>query len=221
MLIFLYLFFASMSTTPTINLPKNVWTKLPETHFKNATDGKTSSQTTEVKLKADDQYLSIEFNCLQNPFVAQNTYTKHNSEMYNQEVFELFIAEGSSTPTRYLELEINPNNALFAGWIENPTKEAPKSCDFVSHEEAKIIHSVSKTADSWSGKMQIPWSLLGGKAHTYRINFYRIISLKSHTKPDWSGTPATCAYLCWSPTMSGAVPRFHRPEAFGILKIEM
>lgn len=220
MLIFLYLFFASMSTIPTINLSKNIWIKLPENHFKNATDGETSSQTTEVKLKADDQYLSIEFNCQQNPFVAQNSYTKHNSEMYNQEVFELFIAEGSTTPTRYLELEINPNNALFAGWIENPTKEAPKSCDFVSHEDAKIIHSVSKTADSWSGKMQIPWALLGGTKDIYRVNFYRIISLQSHAKPDWEGTPATCAYLCWNPTMSGAVPRFHRPEAFGILKIE-
>ncbi len=220
MLQFLYIILFAMTATPTINLPKNVWTKLPETHFKNATDGKASSQITEVKLKADNQYLSIEFSCLQNPFVAQNSYTKHNSEMYNQEVFELFIAEGSATPTRYLELEINPNNALFAGWIENPTKEAPKSCDFVSHEDAKITHSVSKTADSWSGKMQIPWTLLGGKSDTYRVNFYRIISLKSHTKSDWSGTPATCAYLCWNPTMSGAVPRFHRPEAFGVLKVE-
>ncbi len=221
MLHILYFILFAMTATPTIHLQKNTWTKLEETHFKNATDGKVSSQTTEVKLKADDQYLSIEFSCLQNPFVAQNSYTKHNSEMYNQEVFELFIAEGSATPTRYLELEINPNNALFAGWIENPTKEAPKSCDFVSHEDAKIIHSVSKTADSWSGKMQIPWALLGGKKNTYRVNFYRIISLKSHTKPDWSGTPATCAYLCWSPTMSGAVPRFHRPEAFGVLKVEI
>ncbi len=221
MLHILYIILFAMSISPTINLPKNVWTKLPEMHFKNATDGKTSSQTTEVKLKADNQYLSIEFKCLQNPFVAQNSYTKHNSEMYNQEVFEIFIAEGSATPTRYLELEINPNNALFAGWIENPTKEAPKSCDFVSHEDAKIIHSVSKVAESWSGKMQIPWTLLGGEAKdTYRINFYRIISLKSHTKADWKGTPTTCAYLCWSPTMSGATPRFHRPEAFGILKIE-
>ena len=221
MLHILYFILFAMTATPTIHLQKNTWTKLEETHFKNATDGKVSSQTTEVKLKADDQYLSIEFSCLQNPFVAQNSYTKHNSEMYNQEVFELFIAEGSATPTRYLELEINPNNALFAGWIENPTKEAPKSCDFVSHEDAKIIHSVSKTADSWSGKMQIPWALLGGKKNTYRVNFYRIVSLKSHTTPDWSGTPATCAYLCWSPTMSGAVPRFHRPEAFGVLKVEI
>lgn len=220
MLQFLYIILFAMNTTPIINLAKNAWTKLPETHFKNATDGKSSNQTTEVKLKADDQYLSIEFSCLQNPFVAQNSYTKHNSEMYNQEVFELFISEGSATPTRYLELEINPNNALFVGWIENPTKEAPKSCDFVSHEDAKIIHSVIKTNDSWSGKMQIPWTLIGGKKNAYRVNFYRIISLKSHSKSDWAGTPATCAYLCWSPTMSGAVPRFHRPEAFGILKVE-
>jgi len=220
MLQFLYIILFAMSANPTINLQKNVWTKLPENHFKNATDGKSASQTTEVKLNADDQYLSIEFSCLQNPFVAQNSYTKHNSEMYNQEVFELFIAEGSAIPTRYLELEINPNNALFSGWIENPSQEAPESLDFVSHDDAKIIHSANKTSDSWSGKMQIPWALLGGKSDTYRINFYRIISLKSHTNSDWSGKPDTCAYLCWSPTMSGEVPRFHRPEAFGVLKVE-
>ncbi len=209
-----------MSNNPTIILQKNEWMKLPEPHFKNATDGKVSKQITEVKLKSDEQYLSVEFDCQQNPFVAQNTYNQHNSEMYNQEVFELFIAEGEKTPTRYLELEINPNNVIFAGWIENPTKEAPKSCEFVEHEAAKIIHSITKTNNSWSGKMQIPWTLLGEKREIYRINFYRIISLKSHTKPDWKGTPASCAYLCWSPTMSGETPRFHRPDAFGLLKIE-
>lgn len=216
----LYILLFVMTSTPTINLQKNIWAKLPETHFKNATDGKVSNQITEVKLKADEQYLSIEFDCKQNPFVAQNSYSQHNSEMYNQEVFELFIAEGEQTPTRYLELEINPNNAIFAGWIENPTKEAPKSCDFVKHEDTKIIHSVNKAHDSWSGKMQIPWALLGGKKAIFRINFYRIISLKPHTNPDWKGTPTSCAYLCWSPTMSGKTPRFHRPDAFGILKIE-
>ena len=220
MQIFLYIFLSAMNTTPTINLQNNVWTKLPEQYFKNATDGKVSKQITEVKLKADEQYLSIEFDCQQNPFVTQNTYNQHNSEMYHQEVFELFIAEGEKTPTRYLELEINPNNAIFAGWVENPTKEAPKNCQFVSHEEAKIIHSVTKTHDSWHGKMQIPWKLLGGRKDTYRINFYRIISLKSHAKPNWKGTPASCAYLCWSPTMSGKMPRFHRPDAFGVLRID-
>lgn len=217
---FLYILLFVMTSTPTINLQKNIWKKLPETHFKNATDGKASTQITEVKLKADEQYLSVEFDCKQNPFVTQNSYNQHNSEMYNQEVFELFIATGEQTPTRYLELEINSNNVIFAGWIENPTKEAPKSCDFVKHEDTKIVHSVSKTLDSWSGKMQIPWTLLGKKNDIFRINFYRIISLKSHSKPDWKGTPASCAYLCWSPTMSGKTPRFHRPDTFGILKIE-
>jgi hypothetical protein len=220
MLIFIYLLISAMSTTPIINLSKNEWTQLPEKHFKNATDGKASKQITDVKLKADEQYLSLEFDCKQNPFVSQNTYNQHNSEMYNQEVFEIFIAEGEETPTRYLELEINPNNVIFAGWIENPTKEAPKSCQFVSHEDAKIVHSITKGKDSWAGKIQSPWALLGGKKELYRINFYRIISLKSHTNADWKGTPADCAYLCWNATMSGKTPRFHRPDAFGILKVK-
>jgi hypothetical protein len=208
-----------MNMIPTISLSKNVWMKLPEKYFKNATDGKESPQVTEVKLKADHQYLFVEFDCQQNPFVHQNTYSQHNSEMYNQEVFEIFIAAGEKIPTRYLELEINPNNAIFIGWIDNPTKEAPKKCEFVAHEDAKIIHSVEKGTDKWSGKLQIPWTLIGEENDVYRINFYRIIALKFHKKPDWKGTLATCSYLCWSPTMSGETPRFHRPDAFGLLKI--
>ncbi len=217
---FLYFILLAMTSTPTIHLAKNEWINLPEKHFKNATDGKESKQITDVKLKADEQYLTVEFDCQQNPYVSQNTYSQHNSEMYNQEVFELFIASGEKIPTRYLELEINPNNALFAGWIENPTKEAPKNCEFIAHEDTKIVHTVIKGQDFWQGKIQIPWALLGKVKTTYRINFYRIISLKPHSKPNWKGTPSSCAYLCWNPTMSGKTPRFHRPDAFGLLKIE-
>ena len=49
----------------------------------------------------------IDFECGQNPFWKENSYRGHNTDMWNQEVFELFIAEGEAIPTRYLELEIN------------------------------------------------------------------------------------------------------------------
>ncbi len=208
------------SAVPEIHLAKGQSTTLSQNHFRHATDGKEASQSTLVNLSFDDEYLSVDFQCLQNPFWSQNTYTKHNTEMWNQEVFELFIAEGSATPTQYLELEINPNNALFVGWIENPTKETPQKLTFVPYEKAGIKHEVKANGDTWSGKMQIPWALLGGKKDTFRLNFYRIVSLKSHPNTDWKCTPADCDFTCWSPSMSGATPRFHRPDAFGILHLK-
>lgn len=208
------------SAVPEIHLAKGQSTTLSQNHFRHATDGKEAPQSTLVKLSFDDEYLSVDFQCLQNPFWSQNTYTKHNTEMWNQEVFELFIAEGSATPTQYLELEINPNNALFVGWIDNPTKETPQKLTFVPYEKAGIKHEVKANGDTWSGKMQIPWVLLGGKKDTYRLNFYRIVSLQPHPNTDWKCTPADCDFTCWSPSMSGATPRFHRPDAFGILHLK-
>jgi len=213
--------FAGMDMpTPEIKLPKDQWVALPQTHFCHATTGQAAPQLTHVQLKYDDQYLYVKFDCTQNPFVHQNTYNDHNTEMWNQEVFELFIAEGTATPTRYLELEINPNNALFVGWIDNPSGAPPANLEFVAHEKAQIGHQVCITKDAWAGQVQIPWVVLGGKKENFRLNFFRIISLKSHPEPNWKGTSADCAYLCWNSTLSGPTPRFHRPAAFGLLHLQ-
>lgn len=217
---FLLSLFLMNLANPSVTLTSQQWLTLPETQFKYATDGRTAPQPTEVKLRYDDTYLYIDFECGQNPFWKENSYRGHNTDMWNQEVFELFIAEGEAIPTRYLELEINPNNALFVGWIENPTKEAPQNLAFVPYEKVGIKHEVKTAGDTWSGKMQIPWALLGGKKDTYRLNFYRIVSLQSHSTTDWKCSPADCAFLCWSPTMSGATPRFHRPDSFGTLHLK-
>lgn len=206
-----------MEKRKSINLNKNKWFKLPENHFSHATDGKVAKQTTEVKLKFDDQFLYVEFECYDNPFVNQNGYLEHNSEMYNQEVFELFIASGKDTPMRYLEIEINPNNALFVAWIENETGEAPSKLVFVQHNDSGIMHGVQKGEKDWKGFMTIPLTLISSKSDSYRINFYRIVSKVSHSNSDWLCDASNCDFTCWSPTMSGKSPRFHRPEAFGNL----
>ena len=209
-----------MNSHYKISLHQNNWYQLPQTRFRNAKDGEEISQETEVKLRADKKYLQIDFKCTENPFVNENSYTAHNSEMYNQEVFELFIASGSATPAKYLEIEINPNNALFVGWIDNPTGETPAHLDFVPHELAGVIHKAKKAKNEWSGSLRIPWQLLGRQSDNYRINFYRIISMRSHRDPGWKCDVGDCVFACWSPTNSGATPRFHIPEAFGRLQIK-
>jgi Carbohydrate family 9 binding domain-like len=213
--------FAAMNVPPPqITLVKNEWSPLSQAQFFHATTGAAAPQLTHVKLKYDDTFLYITFECTQNPFVAQNTYTQHNSEMWNQEVFELFIAEGTSLPTRYLELEINPNNALFVGWIDNPTGKTPAKLTFVPYQEAGIQHQVKTQADSWAGQLQVPWALLGGQKPAYRLNFYRIVSRQSQDDPAWKCSPDNSDFLCWNSPLSGNMPSFHRPSSFGILQLK-
>jgi len=57
------------------------------------------SERTKVQLKYGDHFLEINFECLDNPWVGQNSFTEE-----------------------YLEIEINPNNALFIGKVTNRYK---------------------------------------------------------------------------------------------------
>ncbi len=201
----------------TLELRKNFPLALPETDFKHATNGQDSHTKTQVVLTYLDEALQVNFYCENNPFVHENIYTEHNDALWNQEVFEIFICDTSTYPHKYLELEINPNNALFAGWIENGTMEKPDSCTFLDIGQSGIMHYAAMGQSSWWGFFKIPLSLFEKNSKTFRCNLFRIISTQSHPVAGWEGSPADCDYLCYIPTMSGDSPRFHRPEVFASL----
>lgn len=204
-----------------VNLKKNTWTPLPTDQFRHSTDGSLADQRTKVHLKQSLEYLHAKFQCFNNPFTAQNSMTEHNDNLFNQEVFELFIAPAETDPFNYLEFEINPNNAIWVGHVFNPTygEEGNTKVTIVPYNESKITHSASKTEGSWSGEFAIPWSLIGDKREHYRINFYRIVSKVSQKEPNWLCSPENCDFTCWSPTISGENPAFHKPKKFGIMRL--
>jgi Carbohydrate-binding family 9 len=208
----------------SITLTKNHWHSLPQTTFRHATDGSVAWQETVIRLRYDDTYLYVEFECKDNPFTHQNTYSQHNSDMWNQEVFEMFITDELENPQRYLEFEINPNNAIWVGRIHNPTglQHIDADTQMILHQETGIVHQVdvNTKTQSWSGRFQIPFLLIGNRQSEYRLNFYRIISTQSHSNPDWVCSTNDCLFLCWNPTMSGDAPAFHRPAAFGRLAMD-
>lgn len=210
-------------TKQEITLKNNGESITLEPHFRHSTNGQVVDFETNVSIKSDDSFLSVTFECLQDNFVAQNNMYKHNDPLYNQEVFEVFVSPGVEDSKHYLEIEINPNNAIWIGTINNPTLGAEIQTleGMVSYENTGIIHEASKSENSWNGKLQIPWKLIGkDDKGQYRINFYRIRANQSHENPNWECDAQTCDFVCWNSTLSGESPAFHRPKRFGLLMVD-
>lgn len=204
-----------------VSITKDAWTPLSVKHFRHSTDGSLADQQTLVSLKYDADALYVKFECRDNSFISQNAMINHNDSLFNQEVFEVFIAPSTADPVNYLEFEINPNNAIWVGHVFNPTMgdTSGTKLTMVPYNEAKITHHVNVNQNTWSGDFAIPWTLIGEPNQDYRINFYRIVSKVPHNDPNWVCNAHSCDFTCWSPTMSGASPAFHKPKMFGLLSL--
>lgn len=190
--------------------------------FENSTDGSKADFNTNFEISVDNQFLRVKFVCEDNPFTGDNSMFNHNDPLYNQEVFEVFLAAGEKDSKKYWEVEINPNNAVWIGEIANP--DLGDSQQTITRqlmpEEAGIEFGVEKGDNQWSGFLNIPWKLTGhSEDGQYRINFYRIRSRINHSNPDWECDTETCDFVCWKSTLSGKDPAFHRPKRFGNLSI--
>lgn len=209
---------------PTISLQDASPYEFTPPYFFRATDGQRIDVLTHFTLEKTQDALIIRFDCRDNPFLSYNRMTETNDDLYNQEVFEVFIAAGKENPTNYLEIEVNPNNALWVGWVHNPSLglgTEPNTLKMIQKEQISIQHKVTCQESSWSGELQIPLALITDRVdeRNFRINFYRIVAKEKPKDTQWVCTDENAHFLCWSPTMSGQVPAFHRPTHFGYLQL--
>ena len=205
-----------------LRLQLGKWASLSPAHFFRSTDGSPADYPTAVSLMADEQFLHVKFACEKDEFVLENYLTGHNEPLYNQEVFELFIAAGEADPSQYLEFEINPNDAIWVGKITNPGvgDSGRISTEMIGHEASGILHEATTGNKRWSGSFSIPWALVSTERQArYRINFYRIVSKKSQPEKTWICDADNAEFLCWNSTLSGTEPAFHRPKRFGSLDL--
>jgi hypothetical protein len=189
--------------------------------YSNATDGSLRPEIrTSVTIKREKSSLAIDFICEENPFSDKNEMKTDNQALYEQEVFELFIAAEESDPSTYLELEINPNGAIWAGKVLNLDLNGKISVEMIAQTE-RIKRWIKTEENRWYGGFKVPLDLLGGKwSSAYRLNFYRIRLNKEPEFANWDCIKERCDFLCWSPTYSGIAPAFHKPKKFGFLYFE-
>ncbi len=192
------------------------------TPFWHAGNGEKANFRTQVSVSYDQRFFKVEFSCEDNFYTSENHFKQHNEPLFNQEVFEVFIGVGEADCTHYLEVEINPNNALWIGRIFNPQLgEGPQHIvEQFRPEAVGIKYAAQSSGNSWTGYLHIPWTLIGvDDRGNYRLNLYRIRSRVSHGGADWQCGPETCDFVCWNSTLSGSEPAFHRPKRFGHLKV--
>ena len=215
-----------MEKLQALKIRQNKYTRIEDPHFKHSVGGAPIEEKTAVQIKYDSSYLHIKFDCKNNPRMDQNFYTLDNSALYNQEVFELFISQGSENPEKYIEIQLNPNDALYLSKITyRGQSDKLIEIELLDTLESGILHSVAKnrTQNSWSGELSIPLSLLNsekkGVKEVFRFNLYRVISKKDHLDSNWVATAENAIFSCWSSTYKKE-PEFHVPDRFGFLYLE-
>ncbi|MFN5059658.1 MAG: carbohydrate-binding family 9-like protein [Chloroflexota bacterium] len=174
----------------------------------NALNGTPQKYATTVRLIATTSHLWVRFDCADADVWA--TLTEHDTPLYTEEVVELFIAPGSTTPKQYFELQTNPNNAQFDGIIQNPDEHrSTMSLDLSWNPQWQSWTRVDVAG--WVSVWALPWSIFGRNdgVGEWRCNFYRI------DRPRNGDDIETSA---WSPTLREPVD-FHIPSRFGILNI--
>jgi hypothetical protein len=104
--------------------------------------------------------LTVKFNYGNDPF-QYSTYTQCNQNLYNQEVFEIFISPSTFDPPIYHEFELSPNNVLFAAKIFNPYLNTTNmSNEYVPCSEITNTATKNLNTQIWSGQLNLPFSVI-------------------------------------------------------------
>lgn len=114
-------------------------------------------------------------------------YTQCNQDLYKSDAVEMFIATSyaSNYHQKYIEIELNPNGALFLSLITNTCDDcscitgSPQQCD--DKRAVQFYNSsVSKTGNSWSTEIEVSLDWVAsitsnGKDPTdIQANFFRV-----------------------------------------------
>ena len=208
-------------------LNESVWEKAQAVQLVKTDTGQLPNKKTEAKMLWDDQYLYVGFICSDNDIWT--TISDHDGPIYGEEVVEVFIDPDKDQKT-YIELEVNPMNVLFDGFVINGKQQQLGIKVLLDWESRDLKHAVfidghlktshpnqrvepSQPDQSWFCEMAIPFSdcitapnIPPKKGDEWRLNLYRIERGKIKKEDEYSA---------WSPTRK---IDYHRPQHFGILR---
>lgn len=200
-----------MPRPPELSVPRLSSTarvvELPAHFLVDAVTGKPTRLKTSVRLGVRNGALCVRFDGRDDGVVA--THTRRDAPLWEEDVYEVFLAPGDDSPRLYYEFEVNPLGTLFDARVASPDLRRSTMRADASWECPGFSASVTRGPRRWSASLRIPLAALcsGAPPETWRANFYRI------------DRAAKDEYSAWSPTL-GDPPDFHAPERFGTLRFE-
>jgi hypothetical protein len=121
----------------------------------------------------DEQNLYV-FVQADDPIVG-STYTKDDDAIWKDDVIEIFI-DADSNGRGYIELQVNPNNAIFDKWYPagRVKDEPPEWLAWSSGMQAKVrvrgtANNNGDTDGGWDAEFAIPWSAVKGNDPAMRV----------------------------------------------------
>jgi hypothetical protein len=216
-------------------LDEAAWKSAPWTDWFVDIEGDAKPQPryrTRVKMLWDDEYFYVGAE-LEEPHVWA-TLTKHDSIIFNDNDFEVFI-DPNGDNHEYYEFEINALNTTWDLLLPRPYKDGGKAVNSWEIPGLKTAVHVNGTlndpADTdkgWSVELAFPWKVLGELAYKpapprpgdqWRVNFSRVEwrhevvdgkyrKLAGRREDNW----------VWSPQ---GVIDMHRPEKWGYVQFSM
>lgn len=172
----------------------------------------SSSYSTRVKMLYSEKGIYTLFECEDNKITA--TITEDFADLWNEDVFELFLKTDESAPL-YFEYELSPLNKELPILVPNFHGNFLGWRPWHYEGERKIQHAVKITKNAsgkingWTGEFLIPFALLKPlqnvppkKGMQWRINIYRI-DYDEVSPSEWA----------WKPVQTN----FHDYERFGVV----
>lgn len=198
---------------------ERLWSRAPATSrwVHPVTSEPVESQHTWAKMLWDEEYLYVAIRGRDTD--VWSTLTERDSDLWDEEVFEVYL-DPKNDGRNYLELQVNPNNAVFDALFpsaNNRNHRVARRHTVAGLETMVYIQGSNNNADDrdvyWSVEMRIPWSsmpdfdLPASTSDEFAVNFYRY---DRNREDDETFTTA------WSPVGAGS---FHRPTRFGIARL--
>ena len=186
-------------------LGKEEWGQAEAINLTETVTGNEPRLGTEVKALCSGNYLYFLFSC--NDDYVKASMTGYNDKLYEEDVVEVFIDDNSDLKT-YVEIEVNPLNAVLHYFINNNLKDEIYG---FSRIEQRVVSAVKidKVNNTWCTEIAVPLSEFITARHNpplagdkWLVNFYRIDR----------GPQGEDEYSSWGNT--GKI-NFHMPEKFG------
>lgn len=191
----------------------SAWEGLPEIKpFLFADGSGPAEQQTIARVCCDASFLYIRYDCFDRDIWG--TYTERDQPIYNEEVCEVFIAEGTDAPARYFEIQVSPNGVLFDARVYNPTStradlrvDETWNCPGI-----RWMAERNDSANHWWAGLALPRTAITPEEGLAPLPFYRANLYRIERPRD-----GETEYSCWSPTLTEPAD-FHKPKRFGFLE---